>query len=319
MRKFLRHLVLAWLMSMTLVLEAMAAEQRLWVALAEEGGPYAEVAAELQQQLGGSMEVRVGGWQSLLDSKASPPDLLVTVGVSALDGVLERLPALGESWSRMPLLATLIPQVVLDARQASPHLGSRPFSAVVLDQPLERTLALVRRAFPERLRVGVVPGPQMLPRLDSLAKAMTAQRLSLVAGPAVTTPDTIYPSLKAVLDGADLVLALPEPAVYNGTTLQHILLTSYRARLPLVAYSAAAVRAGAVLSLYSTPAQIGRRAIEMIQAWRAGRGLPPPQGPREFTVGSNAKVAASLGLALDDPAEIEADLRRGEDAQKGRR
>jgi putative tryptophan/tyrosine transport system substrate-binding protein len=318
MRRFLFFLAAAWLMSMTLVLPA-AAEERLWVALAEEGGPYAEVAAELQQQLGGSLEVRVGRWQTLLEGRELPPDLLVTVGVAALDGFLDKSPTLGEAWSRVPLLATLIPQVVLDARQASPNLGKHPFSAVVLDQPLERVMALLKRAFPDRPRVGIVPGPYLQPRLDALQKTAAVQRLTLVIGPGVTTPDTIYPSLKTVLEESDLVLALPEPTVYNGTTLQHILLTSYRARLPLVAYSAAAVKAGAVLALYSTPTQIARRAIEMIQTWRAGRGLPPPQWPREFTVGSNAKVASSLGLTFDDPAQIEADLRRGEDAIKVRR
>ena len=108
------------------------------------------------------------------------------------------------------------------------------------------------------------------------------------------------------------ISALPDPTVYHAATLQNILLTTYRARVPLVAFSAAYVRAGAVLAVYSTPAQVARRAAEMVKSWQAGRGLPPPQMPREFAVAANAKVAASLGLMLDDAAVIAEDLRRQE-------
>jgi ABC-type uncharacterized transport system substrate-binding protein len=85
--------------------------------------------------------------------------------------------------------------------------------------------------------------------------------------------------------------------------------------VPLVAFSPAYVKAGAVLALYSTPAQVARRAAEMTRTWLAGRGLPPPQAPREFAVTANAKVAASLGLQLDEASLIAEDLRRLEGGQ----
>jgi hypothetical protein len=50
----------------------------------------------------------------------------------------------------------------------------------------------------------------------------------------------------------------------------------------------------------------------MVKSGQAGRALPPPQMPREFAVAANAKVAASLGMMLDDAAVIAEDLRRQE-------
>ncbi|MDP1652787.1 MAG: hypothetical protein Q8L56_08695 [Rhodocyclaceae bacterium] len=296
---------------MTLVLEATAAPH-VWVALAEEGGAHAEAAAVLQAELAGKTEISAARWQTLFDGKTATPDLIVTVGVAALDGTLERLAQKDASWARIPVLATLLPQAVFDARMASGPVVQRPFSAAVLDQPLGRQMALIKRALPRRQLIGVLVGAQSQSLLGGLDKEARARGMILVSAPTIGAPETIYPALKLVLNDAEVILALPDPVVYHGASLQNILLTTYRVRVPLVAFSPAYVKAGAVLAVYSTPEQVARRAVEMIGNWLAGRGLPPPQMPREFTVTANSKVAASLGLKLDDPAEIAEDLRRQE-------
>jgi hypothetical protein len=293
---------------MTLVLPAAAAPQVL-VALSEEGGAYAEAAAVFKAELGDA-QLATATWQGLLNDKAVAPDLIVTVGVAAFDGALDWLAAKGGDWERVPLLAMMLPRAAFDAQALQVAVGRRPMSAAVLDQPLGRQMALIRRALPERRRVGVLPGPQTLLLLKGLQKEAAARGLTLVAAPAIGAPADLYPSLKAVLDESDVILALPEPTVYHGASLQNILLTTYRARVPLVAFSPAYAKAGAVLALYSTPAQVARRAVEMTRTWLAGRGLPPPQTPREFAVTTNAKVAASLGLQLDEAALIAEELRR---------
>lgn len=310
MARILRLLALACLVNMTLVLSAMAGP-RVWVAVAEEGGVYAEAAEALKLELSGTAEVSVAGWPAFSDGKVpARPDLIVTVGVAALDGVLDRLSRAGADWSRVPVLASLVPQSIYEARLAAGPVVHRPISAVILDQPSSRQMALVRCALPDRQRVGVLVGAQTRPLLRTLEKAATANGLRLVAASVPNAPENLYPALRGVLEEADIVLALPEPAIYNGGTLQNILLTTYRARVPLIAFSPAYVKAGAVLALYSTPTQVARRVAEIVRDWQAGHGLPPVQMPREFTVMVNAKVAASLGLKIDEPEAIADDLRR---------
>ncbi|MDO8959286.1 MAG: ABC transporter substrate binding protein [Rhodocyclaceae bacterium] len=312
MARFLSRLAIACLLVMTLVLPA-AASQRVWVVVAEEGGVQAETAAVLQAGLDG-LELKVSRRQLPLQDSEEPPALIVTVGAAAFDETLGWLAGRPGAWERVPVLATLLPRAAYDARAArhAPGIaGQRALSAAVLDQPLARQLALLKRALPDRPRVGVLAGPQTQPLLPALEKAATARGLRLVAAP-VNAPDEIYPALKAVLESADVILALPEPTVYHSATLQNILLTTYRARVPLVAFSPAYVKAGAVLAVYATPTQVARRAIEMVRGWQAGRGLPPPQMSREFDVAVNTKVAASLGLSVDAGAAIAEDLRRQE-------
>ncbi|MCX8086754.1 MAG: hypothetical protein N3C63_07600 [Rhodocyclaceae bacterium] len=307
MRRLIRLFLLACLVNMTLVLEA-AAGQRIWVALAAEEGPYQEAAAVLAAELGGEHLLTVRPWQALIEESA-PPDLVVTVGVAAFDGLLEAFARRKEeAWARVPVMATLLPQAAFELR--APAAGRRLISAVVLDQPLSRQFNLLRLALPQARRIGVLAGPQTRPLLPVLEKEARARGLSLVVSPEVISAEQIYPALRAVIESADVLLALPEPLIYNNATLQNILLTLYRGRLPLVSFSAAHVRAGAVMALYSTPAQVTRHAATLIKSWQAGRGWPLPQPPREFAVAVNAKVAASLGLALDEAAALAEALRR---------
>jgi hypothetical protein len=302
---------------MTLVLPA-AAQQRVWVALAEDGEPYAEAAAVLKADLADGTLVVSGEWRGLLDERIGAPDIIVTVGVAALNGTLDWLAqrdARDTTWSRVPVLAILLPRAAYEAQLARHDIsgkakGRRAVSAALLDQPLGRQMALLKRALPERQRVGVLPGAQTRPLLGALDKEARAAGLKLVVAPEVNGPDDLYPSLKEALGSADVILALPEPAVYHGASLQNILLTTYRARVPLVAFSAAYVKAGAVLAVYSTPAQVARRAAEMVRIWLGSHSLLSPQLPREFAVAVNARVAASLGLRIDDAAVIAEDLRR---------
>lgn len=313
MRHLFARVATACLLVMTLVLPAAAAPQ-IWVALTEDSGAYAEAAGVLRAELEGVQQT-VAPWQQVLSERAEPPDLIVTLGVAAFDGTLEWLAARGTAWERVPVLAALLPRAAFDAQAAQHGGGRRALAAAVLDQPIARQMALLKRALPGRHRVGVLPGPQTLPLMRALQREAGARGLTLVSGPTIASATDIYPTLKVVLEEAEVILALPEPTVFHGANLQNILLTTYRARVPLVAFSPAYTKAGAVLALYSTPAQVARRAAEIVRGWQAGRGLPPPQAPREFAVAANARVAASLGLQLDEAAVLAEDLRRLEAGQ----
>lgn len=306
------HIVIsaAWLLSMTLVY-AGNDSQRIWVALAEEGEPYAEVAGVLRAELPATV-MTAASWSVLADSKDSPPDMIIAVGHAAFEGMLGRLTARGAAWEDVPIIATLLPRASYRAVLDNQPPGRRPVTALVLDQPVARQMALIRRALPDLQRVAVLPGPQTRPYLEALAHEADARELKLVKAGSIDTPEHIFASLRAVLETADILLALPDTLIYNSASLQNILLTTYRARVPLMAFSPAYVRAGAMLAVYSTPGQIAHQTAAIVRGWQASGRLPVVQIPREFAVITNPKVAASLGIALDDPAEIAEYLRRQE-------
>jgi ABC-type uncharacterized transport system substrate-binding protein len=89
-------------------------------------------------------------------------------------------------------------------------------------------------------------------------------------------------------------------------------MTTIRAQVPLVAFSPAYVRAGALLAVYSTPPQVGDQAAQWVLNGLANRTLPEQAlEPLDFEISVNEQVARVLGLSLDVKALTRA-LRRQE-------
>jgi putative tryptophan/tyrosine transport system substrate-binding protein len=224
--------------------------------------------------------------------------LYVALGTEAA-GVLAR------SEMKAPVLCTLLPRQSFErVLRESGRRVSAQFTALYLNQPLTRQLDLVRLALPRAERVGVLFGAESQAQESPLEEAAQPRGLKLVSIH-VKTEEPVFSGLKRILDEADLLLALADPQIYNSSSIQNILLTSYRAQVPMLAFSPAYVRAGALLAVYSTPAQIGQQAGVMARGALQGKALGLPQYPQDFSVSVNEHVARSLGLNLEPQALTE--------------
>jgi putative tryptophan/tyrosine transport system substrate-binding protein len=184
-------------------------------------------------------------------------------------------------------------------------------SAVLLDQPLARQVALIRFALPEAREVGVLLGRESAPIENALSRAARDHGLRLNAA-RIAAPQELYPALQGMLASSDVLLAVPDSGVFNSATAQNVLRTAFHSRVPLVAFSPSYVKAGALAAVYTTPAQIGRQAGRTLSDFLDGRPLPAAQAPREFQVSINSHVARALGVNLEDEAGLAAQLRRME-------
>lgn len=285
-------------MTYTCHAHGQAVDGPVWLALTEQGGAYAETAdavrAELQRGGGAHGEVVVKPWRDFQENPEVSPRLIVVIGVGAFRG-------LAESGLKAPLLATLVPRAAYQRIADAASRSGRTVSAVWLDQPVARQFDLLRVALPARHRVGVLLGPESRLLEQELARAAAERNFELQVA-RVEGNESLPRALQRVLEESDVLLALPDPQVYNGATIQNVLTAAYRQHVPLVGFSPAYVKAGAMLALYSTPAQVGAQAGEIARAVIGGRPLPAAQGPRLFSVGVNADVARSLGIALDEDA-----------------
>jgi putative tryptophan/tyrosine transport system substrate-binding protein len=290
---------------------AHAEEVSIWVVLSESGGAYAETAAALRAELsqlpqGG--ELRVATWQEFQGISARPPQLVVTLGAVALRNVIEHAPR-ESSLARVPILAALLPRASYDALVPKARPG---LSAVFLDQPVGRYFDLLRLAMQERKKVGVLLGRESSALAPALLKAASARGLRLVVAEVGGDSDEIYPALKTLLGEADVLLALPDNQVFNASSLQNILITTYRQRVPMVAFSSGYVKAGAAMALYVTPAQVASQVAGIVRSFASSRGLPPPQLAADFSLIANERVARSLGVAVDDLPALTEILKRQE-------
>lgn len=282
-----------------------ATAQTVALLLSGPGDSYVEfseaVRAELRVHRDSRVLVAIAGSTPVGEIVQANPQLLITVGARAAQAVLRS----GEA-ARVPVLCALIPKVTFDAMiaEARSNQGrlapqARAVSALFLDQPLARQLELVRQLLSEKSRVGVVFGPDSAREQDRLQAAAATRRVTLVTE-TVARDTELFPALQRVMADSDAFLALPDPRVINADTAQNLLLTSFRTRKPVIGYSSAYVRAGALAAVYSTPAQIGSQAGRIADALLRGGTLPAPQFPAQFEVSVNRQVARSLGVQVDD-------------------
>jgi ABC-type uncharacterized transport system substrate-binding protein len=138
-----------------------------------------------------------------------------------------------------------------------------------------------------------------------------------LAAEKIGTAEELLPALQRVLADSDVLLAVPDPLVFNRGTVQSLLLATYRFQDPVFGFSHAYVRAGALASVYTTPEQAGWQAGELVLRVMGSRPvlLPPPEYPRYFSVSVNYQVARSLGLSVADEAELLRKLKRAPEAQ----
>lgn len=293
---FIRRLLLLLCISLALAASARAA---VWIAISEGSADYGAVAEEVRSGLlraDTQVEVSIRPWPEVAQGVPSQVKVLVSVGSPAFVGLAE---ASGSGrLGRTPIVAALLQRSVFEAQR---RRVAGPVTGIVLDQPPARQMALLRYAFPHMRRVGVMLGPESQTSQAMLEKAATDQGLQANIYKVDGEAD-LYSALRRVLEENDLLLAVPDAAVYNGGSIQNVLLASYRQRVPLIGFSPAYMRAGAMLALYSTPAQIGSQTARTVRALLADAPVQALQGPVEFMVSVNANVARSLGFRLSEDA-----------------
>lgn len=280
---------------------ARAAEPGLVIVSSERSPVYQEAADALLTELARlGQSARQVPQFTVAELVAQPRTarLTVALGTEACAALVQR-PVPGA------VLCTLLPQASFErilresARRVSPHL-----SALYLNQPLGRQLDLVRLALPEARRIGVLYAAASGPQAPALAAAAQARGQRIVSA-RLEPGEPVYNPLQQVLAESDVLLALADPQIYNAGSIQNILLTSFRAQVPMLAFSPAYVRAGALLAVYSTPAQIGQQAAGRVRAVLQGQALGAPEHPRLFSVSVNEHVARSLGRRLEPEALAE--------------
>lgn len=227
-------------------------------------------------------------------------DLVVTVGLSATN-------ILASSERRPPLLATLIP---LQAAKSMFPSSRQRSSAIVLDQPIERQLRLIKTIFAATKSVGILLSPSTgvsEEELNGLSKHFDLH----IHTEMVTEGDNLIRELGYVLDKSDIFLAIPDPTIFNRNTAGSLLQTAYRRRIPVIGFSQSHVKAGALAAVFSTPEQIGRHTGEtIVEYFTNGKaGFPAIQSPKYFSVAFNRQVERSLGLAMPKESAVEQEMR----------
>lgn len=266
-----------------------AAPLTVTVVLSENSGPYLEFSDALREKL-----LKKNVYLDIVDDPAeivSEHGLVVAVGMKAAA-------AIAGSRARAAL-NVLVPEsgywkLLRDHPQRA---AQKTYSAIFLDQPAERQVRLIAALLPGSRQVGVLFDSFPPDELAQIRQRMAVRGLSLHEHK-IGADFPLHLALQHVLDNSEVLLALPDAAIYNSSTIRNILLASYRSGDPVIGFSPAYVKAGALAAVFSTPAQIAEQSAQFILQYGETRTLPTAQHPQLYEIAVNEQVGRSLGLAV---------------------
>jgi putative tryptophan/tyrosine transport system substrate-binding protein len=216
---------------------------------------------------------------------------IVTIGTHAAEVILNKNPPIRS----LSLLVSKQTWTILNQQK-----NNNQRSAILLDQPVSRQFHLIRELFGIDNDIGLLLGPYSA-SLETEIIESAKQMQQTVTIKTISNSDELIPALSNLSDSVDLLLAEPDPVVYNKRSIQGILLLTYRSKTPVIGFSQAYSRAGAMVSLYSSTEDIAKQAVEIILDQSTSDRL---YDPKYFTISFNQQVARTLGISPPDEKQL---------------
>jgi putative ABC transport system substrate-binding protein len=220
--------------------------------------------------------------------RAAPPRLITILGAAAWESADEAGPN---------VLPALIPRQELKSRPA------RRAGAVYADVPLTILSERLRAVFPGKSRLGLIHRPPG-PGPDAAALAHLRQAGFDLQVVECRRPDGLLTALGSLGGKVDFVITEPDAELYNSATVKPLVLASLEKRLPIVGFSAAFVRAGALAGVYPDFRELGRQTGELTERILAGKSDHNEEEVHKVIIAVNQTVARLMGISPAEGAEV---------------
>ena len=260
---------------------------------------YQEVSAVFKATLAVQPNAPVVHVYDLDQALHMPPNsTVVAIGSQASKFALSHFPS-------ADTLSLLMPQVAWDElRLRFPGSGRR--AAVVIDQPLERSLALAKLLVPQAKQVGAVFGPVSVASKPSLLEATQNSGMTLVYEH-LDNDDNPIGVLTPLVKKIDVFITIADRGVFNKSVAKWLLYLSFRQKVSVIGFSQSYVKAGALAAVYSSPENIGRHGAELVSSLLASEGKAQvvddrwkTHYPEYYTLEVNREVANALKIAVPE-------------------
>lgn len=238
-----------------------------------------------------------------IEKRLKTTDIVVTLGTVAADTVLSKK-------ITQPVINTLITQSAFDAL-AVKYYGdvtkavASGINPIILDQPFERRLNLVRKLSENSedsekiVNIGIMLGPSAANKISFYSDSVTQRKLK----PQILLIDSDKNPIKQldpVIKASDVFIPIADSHFINVTTAKWILQLAYRQRVPVIGYSSNYVAAGALASVYSSPEDVAKQSIELIDQLLTENYINQIHTPKYCTIKFNETVAWHLSLTIPD-------------------
>lgn len=162
-------------------------------------------------------------------------------------------------------------------------------------------MQLIAAIFDGRATVGVLLSDASAYLERGLRQAATATGQDLLVERVAPSVDVVRSLTR--LRGAQVLLAVPDTALYTPDTLRAVLESTYRRGMPVIGFSAATVAAGTLAAAHCAVDDVVADLADLLDSLASSSTpdvLPEPRFPQYWRVAVNDSVARSLGVPLND-------------------
>jgi ABC-type uncharacterized transport system substrate-binding protein len=219
---------------------------------------------------------------------------VISYGTNAANLILEHK-------SDSPVIRAMLPKQIRLTNESK--FKTRDILNLYIDQPLSRYFNLTKIIIPRATRAGILVHKSNSSLADQYKKIAVDYNLTLKI--VFIDDDRIGNALSSMLDEIDALIALPDSRIHNSKTIPNILTTAYRNKIPVIGFSSAYTKAGAIASVYTSLDDIAKEtaeaALELVNFNRF-----PAQRPssKYYSVAVNHRVASSLGINISSEETI---------------
>lgn len=214
-------------------------------------------------------------------------DLIVTVGSAAANFALKEL-------QDKNIISVFITRNAYQSIIADSNLTNRT-SAIFIDQPVKRlmNLAGLLSVGQDEFNVGFLSDRKIEYSKSNNKINVNAKELS----PSDNPTQIIEP----LIINNDVLVVLPGGSYFNQLVARLVLQLSMKNKKPVIGFSKKYTTAGALLSLYSSPQDVGLDSARIVNAWLADQKykLPLPQEGKFYSIELNQKISRRLNKSLD--------------------
>ncbi len=241
-------------MPSALLLLALTASPRVLVVKSQDLSTYSAVVAGFTAELQGSVEqliledaARETVERTFKKATENPPALVLAIGPAAAVGAMN-------AFDRVPIVFVMVPYF------KAYRLERQNITGISLTSDLTLELHTARALLPNVRRIGIVYDPRFSKELvDSAVSVALAKNIDLVPIE-VDGAEKVSRALKGSKGRVDGMMLIADRTVGNSAVVQRIIAWSEDESLPVIGFSPAQVREGALLAMAPAAVGLGQQA-----------------------------------------------------------
>lgn len=261
---------------------------------------YKDFYSRFKTELHDNINIVEVGVSNVNNEVLNSHNFIITVGYRAAKNISEYKPK-----------STVIYSLIPDNEKTHSSLSCKNNNCyyIYINQPVIRYTKLFKILFPQD-RVMVLATTKVNTKIIQQIQISSKNIGVTYKELQIQQDSNIARTFTNILSKDDVLLALPNTAIYNSNNAKSILLSTYHKDVPIIAYSKAFVKAGAIAGLYSSIDHIADKTAKIVnRIIKGGHQKQKGYYPDDFTIEINSAVANSLNINIDSESVIKRKLK----------